>query len=425
MKTWIITFPLLLNFNLANAHDGDQKPLPLPKFERIVIDDDFPGGYQVEVADVNGDGRPDIVALGAGTCAWFENPSWRKRIITGPDTTPGIISSATIDLDGDGKAEVAIAYDFAMTEPDRGKLGLAIPGESFEDPWTFRPITNVPSIHRVRWADILGDGRPELIAAPIFGQDAEPPEFRVPARISVFTTGADPIRDDWTSMKLGEKLPIIHAIEVRSELGAETIYGIPESEGFEPNPRRAVVLTADSLNGVTAIGLGGSRRLLINDLGDESSPLASSEIHIGSFDRGKNARFIATIEPWHGSQVVVRSATIADDLVGLRFGERTVLDDSLDQGHALWVADTNGDGYDEIFAGHRGNDPRVSVYHYDGKEWARSVIDRAITAQDLRGGDLNGDGIPDIVAIGGASRNIVWYRPLHDAYSAPAPDENR
>ena len=33
-------------------------------FERVVIDADFPGGYQVEVADVNGDGRPDVDRAG-------------------------------------------------------------------------------------------------------------------------------------------------------------------------------------------------------------------------------------------------------------------------------------------------------------------------------------------------------------------------
>ena len=102
-----------------------------------MIDDNFPGGYQVEVADVNGDKKPDIVALGGSTLAWYENPSWKKRIISDKAQTPDIISSATADLDGDGKAEIAVAYDFAMNEPKRGKLLLAIQGETPDDPWTF------------------------------------------------------------------------------------------------------------------------------------------------------------------------------------------------------------------------------------------------------------------------------------------------
>ncbi len=86
-------------------------------FDRFVIDDNFPGAYQVEVADVNGDKRPDIIAVGGSTSAWYENPTWKKRVITGPRETPGIISSSTADLDGDGKAEIAIAYEFAMNAP--------------------------------------------------------------------------------------------------------------------------------------------------------------------------------------------------------------------------------------------------------------------------------------------------------------------
>ena len=30
----------------------------------MVIDANFPGAYQVEVADVNGDGKPDVIAVG-------------------------------------------------------------------------------------------------------------------------------------------------------------------------------------------------------------------------------------------------------------------------------------------------------------------------------------------------------------------------
>ena len=98
------------------------------EFDRVVIDANFPGAYQVEVADVNGDKRPDVIAVGGGTCAWYENPSWKKRVVTGPKQTPGVISSATADFDGDGKAEIAIAFEFSMNEPKKGKLLLAVQG---------------------------------------------------------------------------------------------------------------------------------------------------------------------------------------------------------------------------------------------------------------------------------------------------------
>src|SRR5262249_51171030 len=126
-----------------------------------------------------------------------------------------------------------------------------------------------------------------------------------------------------------------------------------------------------------------------------------------------------TIEPWHGNEVAVY---FAEDLpkprggeakTELRAGPRTVLDGTLDAGHALWIADVDGDGDDEVFAGHRGTDHRVSIYDCDrsAKGWARTVPDRDTAAQDLRGGDLDGDGTPDVVAVGGSTHNIVWYRP--------------
>jgi hypothetical protein len=41
----------------------------------------IPEGYQVAVADVNGDGRLDILALSSAKsiAEWYENPTWKPR----------------------------------------------------------------------------------------------------------------------------------------------------------------------------------------------------------------------------------------------------------------------------------------------------------------------------------------------------------
>jgi hypothetical protein len=121
---------------------------------------------------------------------------------------------------------------------------------------------------------------------------------------------------------------------------------------------------------------------------------------------GSGTRFLATIDPWHGHEVAVCPAEGPE-----LFAARTVLDATLRGGHALWVADVDGDGDDEIIAGYRGPGTSVLAYDFDGTTWTRTVLDNAIAAQDLRGGDLDGDGTPDLVAIGGTTHNIVWYRP--------------
>jgi hypothetical protein len=366
---------------------------------RIVIDANFPGAYQVEVADVNGDKRPDVIAVGGSTCAWYENPTWKKRIVTGPKETPGIISSATADIDGDGKAEIAIAYEFEMNSPTKGKLLMAAQGRSLGDTWTIRPIAEIGSIHRLRWGELDGQNGLELIIAPLFGPEAKPPAYQQAAAtilrypIHRQTSGTQP-----TLEKVSSRF-VLHAIEVIDVTGD----GRPD------------ILTADN-EGVELIsyepgsaGRGDSswrKTVLLAGAPGNPPKRGCSEVHLG---RAGGKRFIATVEPWHGSFVAVWTEQAPGSL---KFGPRVVIDDTLAEGHALWVADVDGDGDQEIFAGHRGKDHRVSMYDLDrsAEKWNKTVIDRDIAAQDLRGGDLDGDGIPDVVAVGGSTHNVVWYR---------------
>jgi FG-GAP-like repeat len=370
-----------------------------PSIERIVIDPNFPGAYQVEVADVNGDRKPDIIAVGGSTCAWYENPTWKKRIVTGAKETPGIISSATADLDGDGKAEIAIAYEFAMNAPRQGKLLLARQGRSADDPWRLVQLADVGSIHRLRWGDVDGDQKLDLVVASIFGPDAKPPTYTGAALLQVFS-GSDSGPDVWRS-RIAARREVMHAIEVIDANGDGT----------------SDILTADS-GGVVLLRGKSSEILALTPGAPGTAPKrGASEVHLGKLAGGR--KFLATIEPWHGNQLAVclgaddSRSRGGDDARAFQFSPRIVLDDTLADGHGLWVADFDGDGDDEIFAGHRGKDHRVSLYDFDrtSKTWNRTVIDHDIAAQDLRGGDLGGDGTPDIVAVGGATHNVVLYRP--------------
>jgi hypothetical protein len=362
--------------------------------ERTVIDDNFPGAYQVEVADVNGDRRPDIIAVGGSTCAWYENPTWKKRIVSTGKETPGIISSATADIDGDGKAEIAIAYEFEMNRPTIGNLLLARQGAGPDAPWTLAPVAEVNSIHRLRWGDIDGDKRPDLIVAPIFGRNARPPDYSDPARLRVFPTdGSGQLRDNGSVVA---DRRVIHAIEVIDADGD----GVSD------------VLAASNAGVDLFRGPSFEHRSLSAGAPGQPPKSGASEVHLGRLADGRS--LLATIEPWHGRQVVVCLAQGPSDdgKNGLHFGPRDVIDDSLVDGHALWVADIDGDGDDEVLAGHRGEGHRVSLYDFDRdkKAWARTVVDRDIAAQDLRGGDIDGDSKPDVVGVGGATHNVVWYR---------------
>ncbi len=420
MRTLVASF-LLGNF--AASALADDPPKPTVRFDRVVIDDAFPDAYQVEVVDVDGDKKPDIVALGGSTIAWYQNPTWTKRIIaTGGDPLKGdIISSATVDLDGDGKSEIAIACKFAMPVPTRGQLFLASQGATLDAPWTFRKIADVPSIHRVRWADLEGDGKPELVVAPIFGSEAQPPTYDQDlARVVEFRPDPEqPKTGKWTEREIMRR-PVVHAVKV---LPAVAIGSVKQPGGIVTADNTGVTIATAVLD---REGKVSRWKVLPGSLMPGASGMApkrgSSEVHIGQITSGRP--LYTTIDPWHGSEVVVWQPPMLETnplkafLRGVVGGppsfafSRTVLDNTLDDGHALWTADVDGDGSDEIFAGHRGKDHRVSMYKFDGKTWNRTIMDLGVAAQDLRGGDVDGDGVPDVVAVGGSTHNVVWYRPV-------------
>jgi hypothetical protein len=393
-----------------------------PKFRRVLLDDNFAGGYQVKVADVDGDGRPDIVALGetpAGQVAWYKNPSWKRYPIS-VDGTKNNIDLALYDIDGDGEVEIAVASDFGLGDSaSGGTISWLKRGKSLDLPWEPHRIDAEPTAHRLRWADVDGDGRKELVCAPILGRGAKAPQYdQAPARLVLYRVPKGNLDQAWPKKVVDESLHVMHALEVydfdgdgRDELLTGSFEGVHlfDLEGEGDNARwRKVQLCRGNQEGDRERG--------------------SSEVCVGHLRGGK--RFIATIDPWHGNEVVVYLPPDSEkggkesSLQGARspqgVWERHVLDNRLSQGHALCCADFNRDDSDEIIAGFRGRGGGIYIYcasDESGTRWGRFVLTEGeIAAQgfcvlDLDPGDFSGkgDGRPDFVAVGGSTHNIHLY----------------
>ena len=96
---------------------------------------------------------------------------------------------------------------------------------------------------------------------------------------------------------------------------------------------------------------------------------------------------------------------------------RNIIDESLDQGHALATGDFMGTGGDQIVAGWRGTrrTGKVGVKFYYPTDKSRTkwksmfVDDNQMATEDIRAADLNADGKLDIIAAGRASNNLKIY----------------
>jgi len=91
-----------------------------------------------------------------------------------------------------------------------------------------------------------------------------------------------------------------------------------------------------------------------------------------------------------------------------KISNNTILD-----GHNIETADFDGDGQDKIVAGFRGKPYGVYLYRWDGRKWDREIVEQGeVSAAGCAVAKLLGNTRPEIVCIGGATHNLVIYRPV-------------
>jgi hypothetical protein len=121
---------------------------------------------------------------------------------------------------------------------------------------------------------------------------------------------------------------------------------------------------------------------------------------------------IAAIEPMHGNRVAVYHGDPSRN----EPVSRMILDETLKEGHALAVADFLGLGQPQVVAGWRNpnQDKKVGIRIYTPNaqrtQWQEAWIDEnGMACEDLAVGDLDGDGKPELVASGRATKNLKVY----------------
>src|SRR5213083_2450287 len=160
--------PLLLLF--AGAAPGI-------RFRGQEIQREFGVGYAVLVEDVNGDRKPDVVAINPTQVVWFENPTWQKHVILDGATKKDNVCIAAFDIDGDTRIDLAVGADWQPTNTAGGG-SLQWIGRQAGEPhalWKLAPIGEEPTLHRIRWGDVDGDGKAELVVVPLHGRGTKGP----------------------------------------------------------------------------------------------------------------------------------------------------------------------------------------------------------------------------------------------------------
>lgn len=367
-----------------------------PHFKPQTIDDTVEIGYGTAIGDVDGDGKPDILLADKKEIVWYQNPTWKRHVIAENLTERDNVCIAARDTNGDGKVEIAVGAQWNPGDTlNSGAVFYLEPPADRTQLWNPIQLPNQPVIHRMRWVK-LGEGKFALVVSPLHGKGNKGGEG-AGVKLIAYEKPTNP-SDQWKQTVIEDTLHVTHNLDPAQ---------------WNPNTDAEEILYA---------GREGAMLLSFDQEKWSKEPFSliegSGEIRMGLL--APNSQYIATIEPLHGDKLVLYQAdnrnrdskTKPPSIIS-----RQILDDNIKAGHAVATANLFGNGREEIVAGWRtpNKDQKVGVKVYwstdeSGKNWKSAWIDEnGMACEDLRLGDLNGDGKIDIVAAGRNSHNLKIY----------------
>lgn len=371
--------------------------LPALKMRAQTIDPAIQIGYGLAIADVDGDKKPDVLLADAKEIVWYRAPSWEKFVMTGSLTPKDHVCIAARDLDGDGKAEVAVGAEWNPGDTvGSGAIFLLEPPADRTQRWTAKKLPHEPTTHRMHWVRGV-DRSYTLVVLPLHGRGNK----------NGAGEGVQVLSYEWPWRENSRPVPIIANLPpLHLTHNFDLIPGSGQGSGS------IETLLLATKEGVRSIDAPANR-----SIAQPVTSIAAGEVRRGDLPGG--GRFVTTIEPMHGNQLVVYRGAATQFSSGEDWtGRRTVLDETLVQGHGLATGDLLGAGSDQIIVGWRGGTPgaKVGIKVYApadprGETWKLHALvdDNQMACEDLKMADLDGDGRLDIIAAGRATKNVVIY----------------
>src|SRR5438132_7196637 len=182
-----------------------------PKFRAVEIDTKIEIGYGVAVADVDGDGKPDILLADKKQFVWYRNPGWEKSVLAENLTREDNVCIAAADIDGDGKCEIAVGAGWNPGDTiNSGAVFYLIPPKDRTQKWEPVALHHEPTVHRMRWVKNW-QNEYELVVARLHGRGHKNGQGDG-VKILAYKVPVEP-KQPWTTRPLNDALHMTHNLD--------------------------------------------------------------------------------------------------------------------------------------------------------------------------------------------------------------------
>lgn len=337
------------------------------------------GASAVEVADLNGDGAPDVISAstGDGEIAWYPNDGTGyfpdKQVIKIGGAGARDLHAA--DLDGDGALDLLGAFGSENTVAWYENQGDG----SFSDQQVI--TSDAAGAVSVHVADLNGDGRPDVLSAS-----------ELDGKVAWYANQGD---GSFSEQKIisseGEGAQSVYAADLDGDDDPDVVYASSVRAGGSKIAWHRNIEAGFSNQNVITNDRRGAASVHVADLdgdGDQDILAAFAEL-----DRGQVAWAENEDATFSGLQV------ISSEMEGVQEVSTVDLDDDGDRDILATARVAATDGEISFIRSTAGLFASKSVVADDlAQAWA---VDAA---------DLDGSGVPDIVGASQSLDQIAWYR---------------